>query len=293
MGEAWKTIENLKFFHALSIAIYDRLSDPASKPMATPLLVLICSWTQAHSQHVDKYSEEYRHLFPLTPIMIIPTSIKDLCFRTSSQKARRLKPAVEWIHTYLSSDKSGSSGKILMHVFSEGGSHKACEVAEAYQSITGDKLPVSALYFDSTPGRPRYTRLCKAINNSLPPNPLLDHTKFILSGALVGCIWVLYCTFKDFDTNIITSTRARVIDPVYWDLSVPRCYLYSKADTLVSWRDIEDHAKQSAAKGITVTEKVFDQTQHVQHARLKENKDMYWGTIKNTWKDALAIKAQG
>jgi hypothetical protein len=263
-----------------------RLPYCSSNHIVAPQLVLLCSWTEAHVQHVAKYTKKYQDLFPGTPIMVITTSIKDLCFRTSGRKEKRLKPAVDKIKNYLSSNYSESRSHILMHVFSEGGSHKACEVAEAYYHFQSDQLPVSALYLDSTPGHPRYSRLCKAVNKSLSPTLQCYHVDLLLSHALVGCIWVFHHTFRKFDDNVIARTRRRIIDPIYWDLKAPRCYIYSKKDEIVSWKDISDHAKQSFSNGIPVEEKVFEDTKHVQHEG-----ETYWEAVMVTWERAMNTKS--
>jgi hypothetical protein len=259
---------------------------PLSDEVATPSLVLLCSWTEAPLGHVEKYTKVYQRLFPFTRIMVITTSVKDLCFRTSSQESERLRPAVEQIRSYQQFDPAGRPGAILMHVFSEGGSHKACELAEAYFRATTTQLPVAALCLDSTPGRPRYLRLCKAINNTLPLTPLLRHTGPLLSAALVGCVWIFYCTVKDFDDNVITRTRERILDRTYWNLSAPRCYLYSRADALVFWRDVEDHILQSTSQNIPVKAVPFVDTGHVRHS-VSEG-EMYWNAVLETWRRAMA-----
>jgi hypothetical protein len=262
-------------------SIYDH------KDTDAPSLILLCTWTGAQARYIAKYTAEYRSLFPHTRIMVIATTAKDLCFRNSARKQHRLKPAVERISSleYLNAD--GAAAGILMHVFSEGGSNKACELAEAYFAITGKRLPVSALCFDSTPGHPRYLRLCNALNKSLPQIPVLRHTGLIVGSAVLGAIWITYRVFKGPDNNVITRTRRRLLDPTHFDLAAPRCYLYSKADELIAWQDVCEHVDESKARGLRVQEEVFEGSGHVGHAR--QEPERYWRAVMATWRSSNAM----
>ncbi|KAH9211852.1 hypothetical protein DL95DRAFT_525511 [Leptodontidium sp. 2 PMI_412] len=81
------------------------------------------------------------------------------------------------------------SDGILVHCFSDGGSHKAVEFAEAYFKQTGEKLPVRAQCLNSTPGVMHCQNYAHAIQQTL------CHTKTasLLTRALcllLGYIWV-------------------------------------------------------------------------------------------------------
>lgn len=172
-----------------------------------------------------------------------------------------------------------------MHVFSEGGSNKACELAEVFHRETGKRLPISALCLDSTPGAPRYRRLCHAFNKSLPSIPFVRHTGLLIGSIVIGAIWITFSTYRDFETNVISRTRERILDPTYFDLSVPRCYLYSKDDNLIAWQDVYEHAEESYQKGVPVKQVVFQGSKHVGHAR--KYPDHYWYAIMAIWLDAI------
>lgn len=161
-----------------------------------------------------------------------------------------------------------------MHVFSEGGSNKACELAEAYFNITGKRLSFSALCLDSTPGHPRYRRLCNALNKSLPPIPVLRHTGLFFGSAVLGAIWLTYSFVKGGKNNVITRTRRRLLDPAHFDLTAPRCYLYSKDDALIAWQDVCEYAEESMQMGVPVKEVLFEGSGHVGHAR--HEPERYW-----------------
>jgi hypothetical protein len=247
-----------------------------------PSLIVLCSWTGAEDKHIELYWKKYQDKFPSTPGILIHTTIVDLCIRNSKTKQARLRPAVDWIAERLL--KLGTAQQILMHVFSEGGSNKACELAEAYLG-EHSRLPVSALILDSTPGKPRFRCLCNAASRSLSPIPCFKIASLPLCYVMVGIIWLVYCGIKGFEKNIISMTRERLLDPKVWDLEAPRCYIYSTKDDLIDHRDIETHATASEKCHIPVTRQKFKTSGHVMHA--KSNNVAYWSVVWNTWRSHI------
>jgi hypothetical protein len=244
-----------------------------------PSLIILCTWTGANDRHIRSYREKYRKKFPSTPGMLITTTIVDLCIRDSKSKQKRLRPAVEWIAKRLPKLRTGK--QILMHVFSEGGSNKACELAEAYLTTENSRLPVSALILDSTPGRPHFRRLCDAASKSLSPSACVRVASLPLCYVMVGIMWVVYCGIKGFERNIISMTRERLLDSSVWDPNALRCYIYSISDALIDYRDIETHAEDSENCRIPVTLQKFETSGHVMHAKL--HKIAYWDAVWDTW----------
>jgi hypothetical protein len=253
-----------------------------------PSLILLCTWTGAQCRYIAKYTSEYQSLFPTTRIMVVATTAKDLCFRNSARKQERLRPAVNQIASLEYLNVSGSTSGILMHVFSEGGSNKACELAEAYLNTTGKRLPISALCFDSTPGHPRFRRLCNALSKSLPQVPVLRHAGLLVGSAVLGTIWITYTAFKGRENNVISKTRRRLLDPTHFDLLTPRCYLFSEDDALIAWQDVREHAEESMDNGVPVKQVLFEGSGHVGHAR--QEPDRYWDAVMATWRSAGAME---
>jgi hypothetical protein len=264
----------------------DEESSSITEPDGQPSLIVLCTWTGAHDRHIQFYQEKYQAMFPSTPRMLITTTIVDLCIRDSNSKQIRLQPAVKWIVARLSDLHTAKH--ILMHVFSEGGSNKACELAEAYLASEQSRLPVSALILDSTPGRPCFRRLCDAASKSLSPVPCFRVVSIPLSCVMVGTIWVVYCGIKGFENNIISMTRKRLMNASVWDFSAPRCYIYSNEDALIAHRDIEDHAADSKRWGIPVTHQNCETSGHVNHGKLHE--DAYWNAVRGIWRLAYSIR---
>jgi hypothetical protein len=244
-----------------------------------PTLIVLCTWTAARDKYIDKYKYHYQQLFPNVEVKVIKTSLWDLCFRSSQSKQKRVTTDVDDISAIFQ-----NNGRVLLHAFSDGGSNKACELADAYLHQKNKKMPIAVLYLDSTPGAPRFNRLCKAASKSFPPIPLLKPAAFAIGVVIVSVIWIYYC-IVGFDSNTISTTRKRLLSKETWDLKVPRCYLLSKTDEEIYWQDVQSHARNSIAEGAPTTEVLFEGTDHVSHARLKPK--MYWNVIHETWKSAV------
>lgn len=247
-------------------------------PNSDPSLVILCTWTGAQRKPIEHYIGQYQTTFPSAAIMVITTSSKDFLLRSSKRKQRRLKPAVNLLQT-LSGGVEGWKGA-LMHVFSEGGSHKACELALAYHKQTSCRLPVSAICLDSTPGVPRFRRLCNALTLSFPDAYCLRGIASGVAVVALGGIWILYHVFLGYERNPLSRARKCFRDETYFDKTAPRCYLYSTNDALVWFKDVEAHANDSSGDGMAVTKCKFT-SEHVKHAL--QDRMTYWSAVESTW----------
>lgn len=254
--------------------------DSGCNGVSAPSLILLTTWTGAHGKHISTYIKKYATLFPSSPIMIITTSSADFLFRTSRQKQHRLAPALDYI-TKAQSVPLCKTGGILVHAFSEGGCNKLCELAVAYKASQRGRIPISALYLDSTPGQPRYKKLCSALAKSFPPVPVLQQLAKFVAIVMLGLLWILYHAFVGYENNPITKARRQLLDKELFDYRIPRCYLYSEADQLISYEDIADHARDSSKVNIPTEEIVFEESDHVHHAR--RYKERYWSAVLRVW----------
>jgi hypothetical protein len=250
-------------------------------PSNSPGLILLFPWTGAIGRHVSKYTDIYQSRFPSSPIVVITTSLRDLCLRSSAKKQANLQPLIDFIRaTY------GGIGNALVHCFSEGGSNKAVEFAEAYHASVGEKLPCMSLCLDSTPGKPRFFNLCNAIKRSLPDNPVVRTSGFVIGSVFLGGCWAVYSVVKGYKNNVISKTRRRLNDETYWNLEVPRAYMFSKSDDLIFWEDVKEHADDAAQRGVPTWQACFDKSPHCGH--IKEDSNGYWDVVMTAWESRLS-----
>ena len=64
-----------------------------------------------------------------------------------------------------------------------------------------------------------------------------------------------------------------------------RVYIYSGADAMVPWQEVEDHAQESKEQGFRVTTERFEGSGHVSHVRIGGGK-RYWEIVERLWKDS-------
>lgn len=61
---------------------------------------------------------------------------------------------------------------------------------------------------------------------------------------------------------------------------IRRAYIYSPADLLTNYRDVEAHAAEAEAKGFSVALEKYENSAHVAHLRKDESR--YWDIVKRT-----------
>jgi hypothetical protein len=242
--------------------------------------VILCSWTGARLRPVEHYVRKYRDIFPLAGILVITTSAKDFILRSSKCKQKRLVPAVDFLRDTMKGVPARDWSGILMHVFSEGGSHKACEFAMAYHTATLCPLLVSAMCLDSTPGVPRFRRLCNALALTFPDACCLRSMASAVAFVTLGGMWIVYYAVLGYENNPVSRARVCLLDEKYFSKTAPRCYFYSEEDALVWSKDVEAHATASTTRKIPVTMKKFA-SEHVMHAQKHAN--AYWAAVMAVW----------
>ncbi|KAB5583488.1 hypothetical protein GE09DRAFT_303045 [Coniochaeta sp. 2T2.1] len=262
-------------------AVYQPWSQAQQPTTAgSPDLILITSWTGAVPRHVAKYVQSYNDLYPHTPIMVITTQVADLALHSTKHKTSVLAPAVKYIrHRHSTRDIN----QILLHAFSDGGSNKAVCLAEAYLASTGHRLPVAASVLDSTPGTERYSSNLAAFKRSLPSNKAVRSVGLVVGAVLIAIHWVWFSVFMGHERNVFAKTRRGLNDQTLWNLDgMPRTYVFSQADDLISWKDIEEHATDAAERlGTTSMLVRFKNSGHCCHAR--EDEEYYWTAVRRTW----------
>lgn len=257
-----------------------------------PALVVLCSWTNARLAHVQRYSNEYMTLFPNTRIIVLDTHFWDLVCPTFSALKDQTASAVELIHAELSIQSHGTGmprSGMLLHVLSEGGCFKACKLAKAYWKRYSQKLPVSALVLDSTPGKPRYLRHCKGLVKAITTRPFLQNLCLPAAFAVTGTVWIGYMVFTDFANNPISWSRRTLLDGRYLEYITtrPLLYCYSEQDDIVDSRDIQQHAAQAEAQKLSVTRCKYE-SDHVSHAKV--NTKRYWAEIYCMWSPGAQLE---
>jgi Eukaryotic protein of unknown function (DUF829) len=113
-----------------------------------PDLIILCSWVNAAPRHIAKYTATYLSLYPSSAQLLITTSLADMSYRPNSTQRSHLAPALSILLSAVEPPISPPNStltpppRILLHVFSHGGAHTACQLALAFRAQTnGCPLP--------------------------------------------------------------------------------------------------------------------------------------------------------
>ncbi|KAK5047090.1 hypothetical protein LTR84_007033 [Exophiala bonariae] len=253
-----------------------------------PDLLIFCSWMGASSRNIRKYLSTYQTLFPNTPILVLKQNGGDFFWRSKATLASNLEPAVSAARQVVEM-KNPEQPRILLHIFSNGGSFSSINLTDAYRALTGEHLPISALILDSTPSLPNARRAHEAISESFPKSGPL---RLIGQGAL----WAYIGAGKAVDTvlgieNITLWLRRRLNDPqgAFMQGNLKRVYIYSQADRLVPAADVEAHARD--AKTIIGEDRIqledFVTSRHVGHVLLDGPR--YWKIVERFWEEITGV----
>ena len=89
-------------------------------------------------------------------------------------------------------------------------------------------------------------------------------------------MWIAHHIFRR--ENFISKLRKQLRNPVFYPLSAPRVYIYSKADKMVGWKDVEHNAQLAKDAGFVVRTERFESSGHVDHFR--QNPERYWAAVQ-------------
>ena len=115
-----------------------------SNSASEPRLIILCTWMAAQPTHITKYITGYQTLFPSSKILLIRCEAPDVIYRSSVTLRRRTQPALEILRSLCA--REPSRPEILLHIFSNGGSHQATNLLRVVC------VQVNSLLRSSVPG---------------------------------------------------------------------------------------------------------------------------------------------
>lgn len=232
---------------------------------------------------------------------------------TRGEKSRQIAP-----NEQRSTSIRFNTPKIALHAFSNGGVNTATQLLIELRKRLYGPLPLVGVVLDSCPAKGTYWRSYNAMVLSLPPGVasrllgvLAVHFLLILLYTWIACgnenpASLMRRTLLDDETlcyaprssesgaknkdsdggvshlellerpKFESDTATASVLP-----AVHLCYLYSKADQLVEWTDIQDHAKKARRRGWRVTEVLFEDSAHCAH--MSRFEEQYTSVIEAMW----------
>jgi hypothetical protein len=261
----------LKLTSTISIHDPSALSE-VKGPAKSLSLVILCTWMGAAPRQISKYSDGYRKLFPKASILVIESSLPDMTHRSQAAQQERLKPACEVIAKHL----PGAGGQTVLHAFSNAGAQTATQLAERLWR-EGGSVPFTRTIFDSCPGGNGAAQVARAVTITLPQRYFIRAIA-VWSMRILATVYFFILRTIHID-DPISRTRRRLNDPALFPPSIPRLYLYSKADQVAGAMDVRQHALEAEAKGYrAIRETVFETSSHC--ALINEDREKYWNSVK-------------
>ena len=248
---------------------------------SAPNLVILCSWMAAHPTHITKYITSYQSLFPTAQILLIRSEAPDIIYRSRATLRRRIQPALDIVRSTCA--KEPLSPEILLHVFSNGGSHQATNLLRNYLSTAGQRFPIHAKILDSCPGRGNFKRSYLALSAPFDRQPVYLRLPSSLAVVVVLCIHWILVTSLLFENPIETIRQG--LNDKHIARETKRVYIYSDADRMVHWQEVEDHAAAAKRKGFAVDMERFEGSGHAAHVRVGGG-ERYWRIVKDLWRES-------
>lgn len=204
---------------------------------ASGQLIIICTWLGAARKHIVKYISLYQTIAPSARILLIESNVPILISSYVKQR-REIEPAVAAVLDTLTSrsptpfpsgtlsetatDKEhavntsssssnwySSNPRILLHVFSNGGTNTATQLLIVLNAHLKAPLQLAGLLCDSCPAKGTYWRSYDAMVLSLPK----DLASRMLGALACHCILILlYTWIACGNENPATLNRRTMLD---------------------------------------------------------------------------------
>jgi hypothetical protein len=265
----------LSDFHSVGYNTYIWTSPVyLSKSADQTPLILIFAWNAAAAKHIAKYTLSYQKLFPTSRILLVRCFTRDM-FRRTSEYSPLLKSAID-----LANEHVKNGGEVLVHSFSNGGGNQVNEFAKTWKQQFGTQMPMRIQVLDSSPTKGPWMKSHAAIAASLPKTLLWRWFGGALVHLLLACTFVAWTVLRKENKMVILCRQLN--DRSVFDNTVPRVYLYSRADIMVGFEEADEHADIAESKGWDVTRVHFENSAHCGH--LREDEAKYWAAIMEAWK---------
>ncbi|XP_048395797.2 transmembrane protein 53 isoform X1 [Stegostoma tigrinum] len=241
-------------------------------------VVILLGWGGCQDKHLSKYSYMYKNQGCIVLRYIAPWQqifFTGIFSRNLHCTARKL--------LNLLFDIGIEGHPILFHVFSNAGSMLYRHIVELQCNKTEiyfTKLRVVGTIFDSAPGNRNLQGSIRALKTVLGSSTnVIIKCIAIPAFVLIVVLKVLLYPVTQFVS--LSFYDALKVDPSRW----PQLFLYSKADKIIYYKDVESMIKIRKMQNIQVQSMDFKTSQHVNHFR--EFPDEYSNKCINFLKECI------
>ncbi|KAI1084342.1 hypothetical protein F5B20DRAFT_524538 [Whalleya microplaca] len=282
------SLQPLSMMAKLSSLVYfyepEKTLSPQPGASPAPKLILFAAWMDARDLHIAKYITQYQAVYPTSTILLVKFALSGILLASSY---RPVQPAISYLRSQIDSGVLSASPprpEILAHIFSNGGSTSMQKIYQAFRQQTGQSFPLHTAVYDSCPGLYRFNATYNAMIVGFPKGIIRLIAAPVIC-AMILSLWVCHRPLKFLFGEDALLKNSNVLNDPSLVKQRNRSYIYGKADIMVDWRDVEQHATTALEKGIAVRREVFDRSPHVSHMRT--DGERYWKIVTETWEKAL------
>lgn len=306
-GIGFKQLSQGLFLQSLSNQ--GSLVEKYSLPHSSPDVIIICAWGFAHAKHIAKYISGHQSLFPTAKILLIYNCVANIMWKSDSSQMQWFQPAATVLRECIDTKPDL---KVLLHLFSNTGSHSAVQLAEACALNNPPfALPVTSIILDSCPSMPIFEPMANALALGAPSkNIVITTIARAAAYAIVGFTLALektglatHAATKLYtqlnSTNDVFLTRGTSTGDQTPISPIPRTYIYGPDDDMIPMDQVIQHANVAianmSARGVDhaskyVTMEEFVGSPHVNHVKFE--RERYWRIVQKTWQRSIGIPMQ-
>ncbi|KAI6091640.1 hypothetical protein F4821DRAFT_188934 [Hypoxylon rubiginosum] len=246
-----------------------------------PQLIIIASWTDARDAHIAKYVVKYQALYPASQILLLKSTTNHII--RPSLIGPSMKHAASVVRAaFQAPTSSSSSPRLLIHMFSNGGSSSIANLYEQYAATADPNdekhLPPHVTVFDSCPGVFSIPHTVAFFNVGLSSFQRLIAAPIIYAWAAVYSVLIASGFLPDS-----LSDWGKTHNDTGNKNEVRRVYIYSPSDALIDYKAVEAHAAEAKSKGFSVVLERYEGSAHVAHLRKDESR--YWEIVRRIMED--------
>ncbi|XP_055382015.1 transmembrane protein 53-A [Condylostylus longicornis] len=225
-------------------------------------VVLLLGWAGCQDRYLMKYSKIYEDRGLITIRYTAP--VESMFWKRSA-----MIPIGEKI-VKLIYDMNFDKHPMIVHVFSNGGAYLYQHISVAMKE-TNRPINIKGMIFDSAPGDRRimslYRAMCTIYGGKIR-NPIIRSIIAWAISITLSVMWITEETYLAFKSLFKKVEGAPQTKP-YSDLKTeytnfPQLFLYTKADPIIPYTDIEHFADfRQKERGVDVTKICFEDAEHV------------------------------
>ncbi|OAA36315.1 PaxU [Beauveria brongniartii RCEF 3172] len=254
-----------------------------------PDVVVIYGWGDCLPQHVAKYADGYRAMFPRAKQVMVLSPIAKAMFTSREQRRGHMTPVVNHLFGSLDAGRGAgaaqSNDTILIHAMSNTGAINAAATLDVYFERFQSAMPHSLFVMDSTPGDTDFT--WENLKRWSRAMALGTAKWFPWPFVATQSIWALFLLLNTLHLWLRRRqhagawSRGATKQETFATKRARRLFMYSKDDDLIGWKDIVTYAHDSERLGYAVDTEEFHGSGHVGHMRM--HPDQYWAAIQQSW----------